>query len=225
MILTVLRQDARAKALGDSSDTTFSNDDVDRYLNQYYRQAVEIAMQANGDWQILGEKATKDIEADTRKYALPTDILKLNKVYIKYQSDGKYYKAVQRDPVNIGDEPDQATYGHYPTIPEFDLIKGNIVIYTPATSITAVTAGIKIHYQTDIPELSDTDDEPDLPKFVHKFMTIGAAYEFCQDNEDYKRADRLEKRLIVFEDKIKTHYANRSTTRRLQLTPQEENYF
>ncbi len=232
MTLETLRSAVRFIVFGDSSNTQYENTDLDRNINLWYKTALSWILPINGDWQVNGSVATTDIEAGVRKYQIPTDILKLNEVYIKYGTSSEYVKATQRDPKNISVEPDQDTYGYYPETPEFDLKGDYIYIYTPETTIAAVTAGLKIHYQTEITELSSTSDEPNLAEPFEKLLIKGPAYDYPFIDSGKKRDLKREiygDPTIKNDDGVKgdlqKHYATRSTVRRNKISPKVENYF
>lgn len=232
--LQTIQADARYIALGNSTDTSYGATDLNRNINRWYWRCIGWAIKVNGDWQVKGAVATTDIVISQRDYSLPTNIIRLNEVYIKYQTSGEYYKAKQRDPKMIVPEPDQATCGYFPTLPEFDIFDNYIKIYTPDSTIAAVTAGLKIHFQKELTELSGNTDEPDLPEIVRRIISTGAALDYCIANGIYNKAKKLENSIFgdptVKNDngmkaELEEHYANRSTNNPAILTPEEENLY
>lgn len=222
MTLENLRSSVRFAVFGDSSDTTYTDTDLDRNINLWYKTGISWAIQANGDWQVLGEKATTDIVAGQRKYPLPTDILKLNEVYIKYGTESEYHKAKQRDPHNLKQfDPDTYPYQPYP--PEFDLQNNNIIIYTPETSIAAVTGGLKVHYQAELTALSNTSDEPDLIEPFEKIIINGAAYEYCVAHR-MNKSEQFKRDINELRRDLEEFYAKRSEVKSTRLVPKTEAY-
>lgn len=221
MTLTILRADARFLATGNSSNSTdFSDTDLDRLLNQYYHKAGNIAMQYGGDWQPFGEITTIDMEAGQREYLLTdTDVnlRRIQKVWIKI--DGTYVPATKRDVSNF-QTLDETTYTVYP--PEYDLLEDSIFIYTSDSSIPTVAAGIRIYCQTDITELSSAGDIPQLPDVLQKYLSLGAAYEFCLSKKDgayISLADRIKNELLTKEEEVMVFYSNRANDADLKLVP------
>ena len=222
--LTTLQADARYFAMGNSSATQYGATDLNRNINRWYNEVVAEILKANGDWQINGEIATTNIVAGQREYILPTDILKLNEVYIKTAVSSEYEKAKQIDAFNKPQELDQATYGYYPEIPEFDINDNSLFIYTNETTIGNSTAGLKIHYQVDITELSGSTDAPNIAEPFKRLISLGAAFDYCVANSMDSKANSL--KVLIDEKKkdVLEFYANRSTVKGLRIVPKQTNY-
>jgi len=221
MTLETMRSDTRYLVFGNSSNTAYGNTDLDRNLNRRYHELIEIAMSVNGDWQVRGTYATETLEAGVNKYDIPSDILRFNRVEIKPTTDDdNYILATKIDMQNI--QEDLATY--QPSYPEYDVRNNKIEIYYN-TTLEAISAGLKIWIQREITELSATDDEPDLPEFANRYLTIGAAYDYCLSNEMQKKADRLKRDLVELTEWIREHYSNRMQTSQPILEPAEENNY
>ena len=231
--LQTIQSDARYLALGDSTDSNYADTDLNRNINRWYQRGIAWILENNGDWQVKGTKATRDLVSGKKAYTLPSNILKLNEVYIKYQTDGKYHKAKQRDPRGIPKEPDQTEHGYFPDTPEFDLQANSIVVYIPSSSIPSITAGLKIHFQKEISNLSGNTDEPDIAEPFRRLLSTGAAYDYCKAHEMRQKATDLSRDIFgnptVRDDEgikgeLKNHYANRSTVEPAIISPQEENF-
>jgi hypothetical protein len=232
MTRDILRADARALALGDSTNTNLSDTDCDRYLNQYYRQAGEIAVENGGDWDPFGEIVSIDIVEDAnnegyiqQEYLLTdTDVnlRRIAKVFIRTSATEDYAAAKKVDITKL--EQDFTEYE--PSSPEYDLLEDSLFIFLSNYTYSAdITAGIKAYCSTDITELSQSGHIPQLPTVIHKYLSVGAAFEHCQANELYAKADRLEKRLDKLEAMIATHYASRGTAKQLLMEPEEEFFY
>jgi len=217
MNLTIIMADARYLALRNNANSTaYGDTDIKRNINRWYNTVIEWILSANGEWQVNGEEATADLVAAQREYVFPIDILKLNEVYIKYETAGDYYKATQRDASEISSEPDQ-TNGYYPELPEYDLLDNSLFIYLPITPIPAITAGIKIHYQTDLTELSSGTDSPNLSEPFKRLLSAGAAYDYCIANEMYAKGDRLKLLIAELKQDLLNYYASKSTVKPARL--------
>lgn len=220
MTLANLRSDARFLIFGDSTSTTYGDTDLDRNLNNWYRRCIAWILTVNGGWQVNGEIATASLAANQREYILPTDILKINSVYIKYDTDGDYIKAIQRDPRNIYEYPED----YNPIYPEFDLLDNSLFVYLPNTSIVAITDGLKIHYQTDITALSNTTDTPNLAEPFENLLSLGAAYDYALAKEMYGKVNALKVDIADKKAELLEFYAQRSTAKRPSLEMADENY-
>lgn len=217
MNLTTIREDTRFIVFGDETNTEYSNTNLDRNANNWYLLAIARAIKANGDWQVNGEIAYTDIVAGQSEYPLPTDALKLNEVYIYNNLASQ--RAIQRDPMNISVDPTD----YRPGTPEFDLNDNSIFIYVPDSTITARTAGLRIHYQSDLTLLSSGSDIPNLPKLFHKIISIGAAADYLTPYAPQRATqllNQIEPLMVLLED----FYGGRSTVRRKQLKGRDENY-
>lgn len=229
MTLSQMRSDVRFRVFGNSSDTTYSNTDINRNINNWYKTVLYWILSANGDWQVNGEYAVTDIVADQREYILPTDILKINELYIKSVSTGDYIKATQRDLRNVSIYPED----YRPNLPEFDLMDNSLFIYIPEENITEVDEGIKIYYQTKLTELSGDNDNPNLPEIFRKILCIGAALDYCEADEIRGKAKDLKNKIFGdptvktdkgLKDELMEFYASRSLTKPLTITPHRESF-
>jgi hypothetical protein len=218
--LTNLRSDTRYLIFNDSTNTQYADTDLDRNLNRWYNDAIGSLLKVNGEWQVNGEIATTNIITGQREYTIPADTMKVNEVYIKSISSGEYVKATQRDPINVDIEPES----YNPDPPEFDLFDNSIFIYIPQTSITEVTAGIKIHYQSDVTELSTGTDKPNLAEPFKRYLSYGAAFDYAVANEMWNKVKAFEAQLKVYEAKMLEFYLSRSTVKRIRMTFKQENY-
>jgi hypothetical protein len=202
----------------------YADTDVDRNINRWYNNAIGSLLKVNGEWQVNGEIATTDLVAGQREYTIPADTMKVNEVYIKSTSSGEYVKARQRDPLNVDIEPEE--YHPYPPYPpEYDLLDNSFFIYIAEESITDVTAGLKIHYQSDVTELSTGTDKPNLAEPFKRFLTYGACYDYCLANEMRIRADEFKELMAITKAEMLEFYATRSTVKRVRLIPADENNY
>lgn len=221
MQLSDIQADARYMVFGNSSNTQYADTDLNRNINEWYKRAIAMILRSNGEWQVEGEIATTDIETNQREYILPTNILKLNEVYIKTTTAGDWVKAEQIDTKEIKFEPDE---DYNPVRPEFDLLDNSLFIYIPETSITAVTDGIKIHYQNEITEMSGSTDEPNLANPFRRYLSMGAAHDYLLANDKVQKAREFERMLREQEEELVNFYATRSTVRMQRLQRKKDKY-
>ena len=57
MNIKTLRADTRFQ-LGNITSSEYSDLNLDRQLDKYYKKAIEIALMASGEWEVSGEVAT-----------------------------------------------------------------------------------------------------------------------------------------------------------------------
>jgi len=222
MTLTELRARFNQKVFSDRSNTTVSTTVIDAYINEAYQEYLIIALSANGEWQTNGNFFTTNINEDQRDVAFETDLLKVNEVYIKSTPTGEYIKAKQRDVQSMPSEP---LTDYHPSSPEYDLTDRHIFIYIPETDIVAVTAGVQIHAQTEYTALTDAGHEPKIPIAFQKYLYICAAYNYCEDNEMWNKAARIQNQKEKLEARIEEFYDGRSSVHPAQLIPADENLY
>ena len=217
--LVNLRSDARYLVFGNSTLTDYSDTDIDRNINRWYNTVLGWVLSANGEWQINGEIATADTVAGQREYILPSDCLKVNKIFIKTSATSDYLEGKQRDLSAVHEDTDN--YKPFP--PEFDLLDNSIFIYTDS-DITAVTDGIKIVYQTDLTELSSTL-APNLAEPFKRLISLGAALDYCVANEVSSKAKNLKVMIDETKKELLEFYATRSTAKPVMIEPININYY
>jgi len=221
MNLNSLRADAHFFVFGDRTNTVYADTDFDANINNWYEYGIACLFNVNGDWQVNGEIATTDIISGQREYIIPNDTLKINEVYIKSTATSEYVKATQRDPINVSVEPES----YHPTKPEYDVLDNSFFIYIPEESITGVSAGLKIHYQSDLTELTSGSDIPNIIKPFQRLISCGAALDYCLANEMWNKARKLEERIALYKEEMEKHYATRSTAKKSVLEMEQNNYY
>lgn len=219
--LSNLQSDTRYCVFGDSSDTRYGSTDLNRNINRWYNTVIGWILTVNGDWQINGDIYTRDLEVGYDEYYLPTNILKINEVYIKSTSQGDYEKAKQRDINTYTGDPET---DYNPSIPEFDLIDNFIKIYLP-NDVENVTAGIKLYYQKSITELSGDSDAPNLAEPFKRLLSYGAALDYFIANEANSKAKNFKVLIDETKQELLRFYANRSTAKKARITSKERKYF
>jgi len=222
MQLTTLRSKTRF-LLGELSTTQYSNTNLDRSLNDYYHQAVEVALKASGQWEINGEIATTDIVANQQEYQLPISLISLKKVEANFTNETFGWQQLNiydlRDRSETSNDNAQAATTN---IENCDLYDTSIFLqYKPLSN---VTAGLKIYYSSEPTELSNDSDEPGLPESLQTYLVYGACIDYAlrtENDSDYNKYIGL---LIKKEDEIKSHYSNRLTAVRPRFQTRTEDY-
>ncbi|NCD23666.1 MAG: hypothetical protein EOL90_12120, partial [Spartobacteria bacterium] len=72
MNIKQLRADTRFQ-LGNITSSEYSDLNLDRQIDKYYKKAIEIALRASGEWEVSGEVATTNIISGQQEYVLSTD--------------------------------------------------------------------------------------------------------------------------------------------------------
>jgi len=206
--LADLRSDARFKATGNSSSTDFSDADTLLYANQYYGQALSLTLgNEKANLYKEADTDTKNITAGSNEITPDTDMQAILRVAIKYPSSSSDYvpaKFISFDKIDCDIDkytPDGFEYTFYDS-------KLIIFVGVEKDDIEAVTSGVKIYNLNDITELSSGTDTPKLVEHFRDYISTGMAWEYCNANEMYSKADRLKIRLNELEKALRTHYAN-----------------
>lgn len=236
MNLTALRVDALSNVSFQLTTTDYPTASIDLALNKWYRLAMAWAILASGIWEVQADKSTADLVLNQNEYVLPTNIVMLNRVCIKYPNATNYVYARRIDDQETTEAFENgvistASEGS-PVFREFD---NSIWIYPAPTA--AVTAGLAIELIDDITDLAAGGDIPNLNPLVHQIMSLGAARDFCDSEEMYNKVARLELRIFGkpasrystqadegLKQTLEDLAANRDRTARAQIRPRVRRY-
>ena len=205
--LANIRSACRFQALGDSTNTDFSDADSLLFINQYYGQALAL-LYGNEKAMLYmeGDIDTEDIVAATNYITPDTDMLLIRRIDIKYPSSADYIQATFIDPR----KPEEVGFDKYTaSYPEYTFFDGKIYIFVgdEEANIEAVSSGVKIYNLNAITELSGASDEPKIIEHFRDYISVGAAREYCLANEMWAKSDRLKQRLLELENKLRINYA------------------
>lgn len=195
MNLTALRSDVRRNVSLQLTSTDFPDADVDVGLNKWLRLATGWVIGATGIWEFSAEKSTTDLVQNQIEYVLPTSMVLLNRVAIKYPNSTNYVYAIRLDDQETKDAFENGTITRgseaAPVYREFD---NSIFIYPKPSA--AVTAGLAIETSEDVTEVSSGSDIPNLNPLIHQILSYGTAMDFCDGEEMYGKANRIERRIF-----------------------------
>lgn len=222
MTLSNLRDRARY-VLGELTSDNYTDANLLASLNDYYFQAISIALKSSGDWQVNGEIATTNIVANQQEYLLPPSLIDITKIEANFLGGTLDWVNVDiqkglRHEVISNDDAQDATTAIY----QCDLYDNSIFLrYKPQSS---VTAGLKIWYSKEATALSADGDEPTIPEHLHLYLVYGACCDYSLrtgNDQDYNKYIQL---LLKKEDEIKTHFSNRESASKPRITTRRENY-
>lgn len=222
MTLTNLKSKTRY-ILGELTTDNYSDTNLTAALNDYYYQAISIALKSSGDWQVNGEIATTDIVANQQEYILPTALIDITKIEANFLGGTQDWvnidiiKGLRPDNISNDDNEDATT-----SIYQCDLYDNSLFLqYKPLSN---VADGLKIWYSKEATALSDGGDEPNLPEHLNLYLVYGACCDYSLrtgNDQDYNKYIQL---LLKKEDEIKTHFSNRESTSKPRLTTRRESY-
>lgn len=235
MNLEELRADARYAVNPQLTSADYSDEDLDRNLNQWYKKVVGWAIGAGDDWQIAGETIYKNFKSGVSTYALPVELVRILKGEVLYSTGGSFVPLNFFDPMrNQGsvEGNDTRTFDD-PTKPTAELLGNDIVIRPAQTTGADITNGIVLHVQMSLTDLDTTDDQPQLMDIIHRVLSKGAAYDYCMAEEMWNKARELKYEIFgdprVKDDvgmvgEIKALYSIRSAAYRDQVSARRRSY-
>lgn len=209
---------SRYYVFGDETNTAYSDTMVKLNTNNNYRRLESRAIMNSPKWQPRATYAYIDLIADTYKYDIDPDILRFNKLEIKFLSTDDY---VVVEPIDLASVT-VSLEEYQPTTPQHDLRDGYLTIYTDETIISLVN-GIKLYVQKDVTDLVNTTDEPDILEPFIDIICIWNAIDYAIGAEMYNKVktltNLLPQRLADF-DEFMTYRQITPTV----LTPEKKNY-
>lgn len=232
MDLTALRTDTRRNVSLQLTSTDFPDTDVDAALNKWLRLCTAWVIGASGIWEFSANKSTANLVMDQIEYQLAATMVALNRVSIKYPNSTSYVYAERLDDQESRDAFENGTISRgseaSPVFREFD----NAIFIYPKPS-AAVTNGLAIETIDDVTALSTGTDVPNLNPLIHQILSIGAAADFCDGEEQYNKAARLERRIFgrpggdgkdALKYLLEEMAANRDRTKRTRIIPRVKSF-
>lgn len=235
MDLSTIRTDARYAVNPQLTSTEYPDADLDRNANAWYRKAVGIAVVAGDDWQIGGDVIYRDFKNGVTDYDLPTGLLRVLKGEALYSTGGSYV------PITFIDQgQNQKTVEGNTTRdiddasrPTADLLGTNIIVRPAQTTGADIVNGLRLTVQMVLADLVDTSDEPLLLEPIQRFISKGAAFDFCMSEEMFTKAREIKYEIFgdprVKDDagivgEIKGLYSIRASGGRDQLSARRRSY-
>ncbi len=212
-----LRASIRFKLFGNSTDTTYSDDDIDSNIDIWKNTALSWILESNGKWQVNGEIYTTALVADQNEYIFPDGMLTLNKIFVKIGDE--YQEAKQIDIQNIHSDPSQ----YRPSNPEYDILDNSIFVFLP-NEITDISDGLELYCQMN--------DLPDLPDIFIQILLFGAVYEYSFAKGLKDKLKEAKSMLGIDQPiidaglkKALKSYQSRKGNQQIIMTPEEENLY
>ena len=231
MTYTQLIADVKFWVAGDSTKTIdYTAADINANLNNYYNEVVSIIMQADGRWEWDDNNlttlpiATTDIVSGQGDYEIDAaDFLNVIKVVIKDSSGNKTtlepisYENKRNVTIDSLDETEGT-----PTM--YDKVGNSIMLHTIPNYSS--TAGLKVYFQRTPSyfETSDTTKTPGFNPLYHRYLSMGAALDYCSVNEMDGRVNLLMNKMDTMRRNIMDSYSKRSRDEKLTIRPAREDY-
>jgi len=231
MTYTQLIADVKFWISGDSTKTIdYTAADINANLNNYYNEVVSLIMQSDGRWEWDDNNlttlpiATTNIVASQGDYEIDAaDFLNVIRVEIK-DSAGDWitlepmsYEDKSSVTINSLDETEGT-----PTM--YDKVGNSIMLHTIPNYSS--TAGLKVYFQRTPSyfETTDTTKTPGFNPLYHRYLSMGAALDYCSVNEMNGRVNLLMKKMADMRDAITDSYSKRSRDEKVSMSTKREDY-
>lgn len=206
-----------------TGDTDFSDTDIVRGVNEYYNEVVSIIMKADGRWEWDDNNLTTlpiavtDLVSAQDDYEIDAaDFLNVKRVECK-DSSGNW---IQLEPLSFEDKQGTAMteWAETDGTPQYYDKLGNSVVLYPATNYNS-TGGLKVYFQRT-PSYFVYDDTTKTPGFnplYHRYLSMGAALDYCIVNDMTSRVTMLTAKINDMRQRILDDYSKRSRDEHLQM--------
>lgn len=194
MTLATLQTDTRYLISPQLTSTNYGDTDLNRNLNHWYRMAVGWVLEFMDEWEYNAEFSTTNLVADQAEYVIPTTLLRLKRVEIKYPDASEYVTAAPADDWNISDPlGEEEVTGASEGAPVYRVGDNSLFLY-PVPDAN-VTSGLRIEYVDDVADLSASGDLPNLPAVLHRILSCGAAHDYALAKEMYRKKEELHREI------------------------------
>jgi len=231
MTYSQLVSDCKFWVAGDSTATVgFTTADINTSLNEYYNEIVSIIMKCDGRFEWDDNNLTTlpiavtDLVSGQGDYEIDAmDFLNIIRVEIK-DSSGNWitltpmsYEDKQGTAINDLDET-QGT----PTM--YDKVGNSLIFHTIPNY--ASTGGLKVYFQRtpDYFTVDDTTQTPGFNPLYHRYLSMGAALDYCLINSITDRVQVLTAKMTDMKQRIMDDYSKRSKDEHLHMSTYRESY-
>jgi len=228
---TQIKADTTFWITGDSTvSVDFTAADMLVAHNEYLNEVVSHIMQADGRWEFDDNNlttlpiATADIVSGQGDYEISAaDFLDIIKVEMK-DANGE---STTLTPMSYNDKKGititslDETQGT-PTM--YDKVANSIILHTKPNYSS--TAGLKVYFQR-VPHpfvLADTTATPGFSPLYHRYLSYGAALDYCSINSMNDRASLLMAKMEDMRQRIKEDYSKRNKDENVVMSTRKEDY-
>ncbi len=233
-------QDARfLLGFGVNDTATYSNADIARNSNNWYRRAINLIWETVGDWEYddtnystLPNATTDLVDAQSEgicqaDYELPSGAQTVERVEVM-DSDGDYVLMKSITKEQIKDEAMTEMFEESGMPEYYDMVGRSIILYpTPATADVTLTAGLKVYVSRDISEFNATTTtrEPGFANNFHRFISVGNALDYANAKGMTDKVSIYREQIATIQKEMQEFYARRHERDfRPRIMPSHENY-
>ena len=205
-----------------ANSTSYPIADLTRNVNRWFDKAVSLIFNADNVWQWDDSNyttypiATTALVSGQNDYTFDVSHLRIERVEVK-DSAGNWTKLKHIDRKNIHQAIDE--FQESDSIPHFYDVTANSVFLYPAPNYSQA-ASLKIYFQRkgSYFTTSDTTKEPGFAEIFHRYLSLGAAYDYALKNAGQNKRD-LRAELVAMEGDIIKFYSRREDGHRRKMTP------
>lgn len=227
-------QDSRfLLGFGVNDTSTYSNADIARNSNNWYRRGVNLIWETVGDWEYDDTNystlptATTDLVDEQADYELPSSAQKVDKVEVM-DSEGDYILMKSITKEQVKSEAMTERFGESGMPEYYDMVGRSVVLYpSPNTGNVTLSAGLKIYVSRDIDEFNATTTtrEPGFANNFHRFISVGNALDYANARGMTDKTALFREQLERIKEEMQQFYARRHEKDfKLRIKPSTENF-
>lgn len=216
-----------ARWLVGANSTSYPINDLTRNVNRWFDRAVSLIFRSGGRWQFDDSNytdlpvATTGLVSAQQDYTLEVSHLRIERVEIKDES-GNWSKLMPFDKKDVDGALDE--FEKTDGLPRYYDVVGNSIFLYPAPDYTQASS-LKVHFQRkgSYFSTSDTTKVPGFAEIFHRYLSLGAAYDYALKNNVANR-NQLREEISGMEGEIKGFYALRQPDEHIKLSVKKINY-
>lgn len=210
-----------ARWLVGANTATYKIADITRNINRWLDKAVATIIPASNMWQFDDSNytdypiATTALVSGQTDYVFDVSFLRIERVEIKDENDNwTRLRQIDRTDVAMAMSEFQEEDG----IPfYYDVSANSVKLY--AASDYSQAASLKVYFQRkgSYFDKTDTTKEPGFAEIFHRYLSLGAAYDYSLKNKVSNR-DELRAEIVQMESDIEAFYARRNKDIKNRMT-------
>lgn len=209
--------------LSNTVSTQYKQEVIIRNLNRYYDEAVLEIWKNDSHWRFDESLedlpiAVGDLEVGQLDYLLPSDARKVERVSVIYNGKEIRLKPIVKE--DIKGEMEQTGQ------PRSYFVEGRSLFLFPQSD-KEVEDGLIIYVSKSATPLTVDeygDDSPRIDSEFHRFLSIGAAYDWYFAKGNITKSRELERKLGNLRQEMKEFYSGRNTAYRAKFKRRLERY-
>lgn len=205
-----------------ANTTSYPIADITRNVNRWFDKAVSLIFNADNVWQWDDANytsypiATTALVSGQNDYVFDVSHLRIERIEVK-DSAGNWTKLRHLDRKQIPNAVDEFMDSN--SIPTYYDVTSNSVFLYPAPNYSQA-ASLKIYFQRkgSYFTTTDTTKEPGFAEIFHRYLSLGAAYDYALKNGMNNKRD-LRSEIVVMESDIIKFYSRREDAHRRKMLP------